>query len=363
MRSYTYLYIILLGLIFFFSFAPLQAGLCKRISFKFQDWMAQVRSNPIEFSSKERQEMENWLKKTTLSQSHKPVILEDHTLLQIRHLNPTLIEKIFHYPHGRAVPWRDIDTRMKENKFKVVDNPTFDFLVNRIYSRLYDRYEGSEFQPQYDPVTLLILQIKEATKWSKERVQKVKEDLAQRILESEGLSNLNGEANPAYEIKVINSGNSIRTPDGQTLKILQKLEGGTLVIEMPFEGVMQTQSYLNLQIVSKYLGEFKKPQDRPVGFEGEVTADGRFFILDGHHRTKAYGMVNQMKIPALLKPHQNGRYYAKSHLSILRFYAVWDNIPVSDRNHVYRESKEGRGYQAIYPLYYKYVESGLEQGW
>ena len=142
----------------------------------------------------------------------------------------------------------------------------------------------------------------------------------------------------ANEYEIVIGREEITLPDGVPYKIVNRFPDGTITFLIPFSRFLKTEDYRSHNDrIPYYRNEIKA---NPQAFEkgvmnvksprslGSVTADGRFFILDGHARSEAYGQLHNGQVLVDIQPATNGKYYAMTHYEILSFYGRWSAVPL-----------------------------------
>jgi hypothetical protein len=190
------------------------------------------------------------------------------------------------------------------------------------------------------------------------KINSIKDMPAQKLLEIESTIHyryfenkskfmLRNNNNTNYNVQVSQS--TLITPDGVRMKIEKKLKDGSLLIRVPADRIFKTQDYLNIDTVIRHA---KNKSLGKKGFRGDLTPDGRFFILDGHHRTTAYSMKNDNKVLMRIFPNKEGKYYSLTHFDLINFYGLWSNVEFKLKNKIYRDAQAGE-YGGIKNLYNK----------
>ncbi len=185
-------------------------------------------------------------------------------------------------------------------------------------------------------------------------------EVERRVKEIRAASALSNPYQPFYEVTV--SQDRIRAPDGKEFKIVKRLANGTIVFEIPFHHILRTEDYRSRDRILYYMQDMaRNPKRYQNGVMqaksprsiGELTADGRYFIMDGHARTEAYANLHKNVVLVDIEPASDGRFYAMTHYDILRFYSVWHSIPEAERAQI--ESAATRGsFAEVREAYYRF---------
>ena len=299
---------------------------------------ALARLEVIRLSSQDLNALNSWVSETR-TRLGTATLHEKLALYEFSKLPQNIRESLF-LEGDKAITPEHLYLRLSQ-----LDADHYGHPVLKLIPRAYDsaRFAGKEAQDIRGLQSLIDRVLAEGPA----AMAALERDIEWRAFESAHEALLLSHANPEYEIQVI--GNSIRVPDGAMYPIERRLDDGTLLVKVRRENILVTQDYLNGAIVAEYRNDPKLGKD---GFWGEMVADGRFFIMDQHHRTAAYADTHNGWVLVQIKPSEGGRYVAKTHLDVLQFYTHWSHVLPDERTRIYRAAEKSP-IEAIRAKYYE----------
>lgn len=318
---------------------------CQSILTRVNNFIFKRPWNPIEelqITTQELSLLKAWVEKHNYSFYQAPYFLEEHVLLLFSELPIALRDKLMSKNLKQLTP-QEFERRMSNLKSWVnsgdyqIRNPLVDGLA-LVYHRSYS-WQDAKVRERIEKRMHELKNNEQKSKYFLNEIQA-------RIYEAQRVGLLLNSKTAEYRIQVKDG--YIQVPDGPRYKIESRSEDGTLIVKIPKDRVLRTQDYLNGQIILQYRAE----ASRGKGFvlDGDMVADGRYFILDGHHRLAA----SEDYIYGMLRPHEDGHFYAQTHMQILRFYAHWSTIPVAEREEILKQAI-GSPIAAIREAYYRYM--------